>query len=54
MADELEPAKKELAELTKAGKIKCAEDVRSGLESYPSTVRLLMSGGNTGKLLLKL
>jgi len=54
MADELEAAKNDLAELVKAGKIKYTEDVREGLESYPATVRLLMSGGNTGKLLLKI
>jgi len=35
------------------GKIKYTEDIREGLETYPATVRLLMSGDNTGKLILK-
>lgn len=51
---ELNQARTELAQLAAEGKIKYKEDIREGLENYPSTVRLLMSGSNTGKLLLKL
>ena len=51
---ELGEAKAEIEALVKEGKVKYTEDIREGLESYPSMVRLLMSGGNTGKLLLKL
>ncbi len=46
-------AKAELVQLVEAGKLKYNEDVREGLEIYPSTVRLLTAGGNTGKLILK-
>jgi len=46
-------AKAELSALVAAGKLHYAEDIREGLEIYPSTVRLLTSGGNTGKLILK-
>jgi NADPH-dependent curcumin reductase CurA len=46
-------AKAELAGLVKEGKLQYVEDVHEGLETYPATVRLLFSGGNTGKLILK-
>jgi NADPH-dependent curcumin reductase CurA len=51
---DLNQARTELAQLAAEGKIKYKEDIREGLENYPSTVRLLMSGSNTGKLMLKL
>ena len=51
--DELGAAKAEIGGLAAAGKIKYSEDIREGLETYPSTVRLLLSGENTGKLILK-
>jgi len=54
MADELGPSRTEIAELVKAGKVKYSEDIREGIENYPACVRLLMSGGNTGKLILKI
>ena len=54
MADEGEASKKELADLAVSGKIVFSEDIREGLENYVSTVRLLMTGGNHGKLMLKL
>ena len=54
VADELLTVREEISALVTSGEVKYAEDVREGLENYPSTVRLLMSGGNTGKLLLKL
>jgi NADPH-dependent curcumin reductase CurA len=46
-------AKAELVPLVEAGKLKYNEDVREGLEIYPSTVRLLTAGENTGKLILR-
>ena len=49
----LPEAKAELASLVSKGKLKYTEDIREGLENYPSVVRLLMSGDNTGKLILK-
>lgn len=50
---ELGAAKAELVPLVKGGQVKYTEDIREGIESYPSTVRLLLSGANTGKLILK-
>ena len=46
-------AKAELSALAAAGKLQYTEDIREGLETYPATVRLLFSGENTGKLILK-
>ena len=47
-------AKKELSALSKEGKISYVEDIRDGIANYPATVRLLFSGENTGKLILKI
>jgi hypothetical protein len=47
-------AKAELGKLAAEGKIKYVEDIQEGIETYPATVRMLMSGANTGKLILKL
>lgn len=52
--DELGEAKTELMELVKEGKIVFNEDVREGLENYVDVVNLLFTGGNTGKLILKI
>jgi hypothetical protein len=51
---ELGEATAELGQHVKEGRIKYTEDIREGLENYISTVKLLLSGGNTGKLILKL
>jgi len=51
--DELNQVRTELAQLASEGKIQYKEDIREGLENYPSTLRLLMTGSNTGKLILK-
>lgn len=51
--DELAASTAELAGLVHEGKLKYTEDIREGLETYPSTVNLLMTGANTGKLILK-
>jgi len=47
-------AKAELAKLAIEGKLKYEEHVVEGLEKYPETVRMLMTGANTGKLILKI
>lgn len=51
--DELAEAKAELAALANEGKLKYVEDIQEGLANYPSTVRMLLSGTNSGKLILK-
>jgi NADPH-dependent curcumin reductase CurA len=51
--DELSTVRAELSGLVKKGDLKYVEDIRTGLENYPSVVRLLMSGDNTGKLILQ-
>lgn len=35
------------------GQLKCKLDIREGLESFPETLRELFSGGNFGKLVIK-
>ena len=52
--DELSVCKEELSQLALAGKVKYVEDIREGLENYPATLRLLLSGDNKGKLILKI
>jgi NADPH-dependent curcumin reductase CurA len=52
--DELGEAQSELLKLKKEGKLQFREDIREGIENYVDTVNLLFSGGNNGKLLLKL
>jgi NADPH-dependent curcumin reductase CurA len=36
------------------GKIRYREDVRDGLEGAPAALKDLFSGGNTGKLIVKI
>ena len=44
----------QLAAWYRAGKLKISEDVREGgLDAYPDVLNLLYSGGNLGKLVLK-
>ena len=52
--NEFGEATAELSQLVKEGKVKYAEDVREGIEGYIGTVKLLLSGANEGKLILKL
>lgn len=52
--DELQEAKSELMDLVKKGKITFKEDVREELENYVDVVNLLFTGGNAGKLMLKI
>lgn len=51
--DEFPGSRTEIARLVKEGKVKYSEDIREGIENYVETVNLLASGGNTGKLILK-
>mmetsp|Transcript_4367 Transcript_4367/g.6472 ORF Transcript_4367/g.6472 Transcript_4367/m.6472 type:complete len:341 (+) Transcript_4367:139-1161(+) len=51
---ELDDARAELAQLAVEKKIKYKEDIQEGLENYPTILRMLMSGSNKGKLILKL
>ena len=44
----------ELAVWHAAGKLKIREDVRTGgIDAYPDVLNLLFTGGNNGKLVLK-
>jgi NADPH-dependent curcumin reductase CurA len=53
-ADRIPEAIKELGAWHKAGKLKIREDVRSGgIDAYPDVLNLLYTGGNFGKLVLK-
>jgi NADPH-dependent curcumin reductase len=47
-------AQAELASWVAAGKIKAAEHIVEGLERAPEALNLLFTGGNTGKLIVKL
>mmetsp|Transcript_32053 Transcript_32053/g.75178 ORF Transcript_32053/g.75178 Transcript_32053/m.75178 type:complete len:339 (+) Transcript_32053:107-1123(+) len=49
----LQEAKAEIIKLVLDGKVKYAEDIQDGLENYPSVVRMLLSGANKGKLMIK-
>jgi hypothetical protein len=53
-ADRIPEAIQQLGEWHKAGKLKIREDVRGGgIEAYPEVLNLLFTGGNFGKLVLK-
>lgn len=53
-ADRIPDAIKELGAWHKAGKLKIKEDVRTGgLDAFPDVMNLLYTGGNFGKLVLK-
>jgi NADPH-dependent curcumin reductase CurA len=43
-----------MSEWMKAGKIKYEETVMAGIEKAPDAFLALVSGGNTGKMLVKL
>ena len=54
-ADRLDEATRDLALWHKEGKLKIREDVRTGgVEAFADTLNLLYTGGNNGKLVLKL
>jgi NADPH-dependent curcumin reductase CurA len=51
----VQPAfQKDMAEWMQAGKIKYEETVVNGIEKAPDAFLALFSGGNTGKMLVKL
>lgn len=52
--DELGDARAEYNKLKAEGKFKFKEDIREGLENYVDVVNLLFSGGNMGKLMLRI
>lgn len=53
-ADRIPEAIRELGAWHKAGKLKIREDVREGgIDAYPDVLNLLYTGGNFGKLVLK-
>lgn len=53
-ADRVPEAIRELGAWHAAGKLKIREDVRTGgIDAYPDVLNLLFSGGNNGKLVLK-
>merc|ERR1711862_35183 len=51
---ELGEARAEIKQLMKEGKLFFREDIREGIENYVDVVKLLLSGGNNGKLILKI
>ena len=54
-ADRIGEAMRELGAWHKAGKLKIREDVRTGgIDAFPEVLNLLYTGGNFGKLVLKL
>jgi len=53
-AKEYPRAAKELTQWVTEGKLKVVEDIKNGFENIPDTFFHLFTGGNTGKLLLKL
>lgn len=52
--DGLGEAQSELLKLKKEGKLQFREDIREGINNYVDTVNLLFTGGNNGKLMLKI
>jgi NADPH-dependent curcumin reductase len=53
-ADRIPEAIRDLGQWHKDGKLKIREDVRTGgIDAYPSILNLLFTGGNNGKLVLK-
>jgi NADPH-dependent curcumin reductase CurA len=53
-ADRIPEAMFELGSWHKAGQLKIREDVREGgIDAFPETLNLLYTGGNFGKLVLK-
>jgi NADPH-dependent curcumin reductase CurA len=52
-ADRYAEGGKQMAEWIAAGKLKTREDIVEGFDTFPETLNLLFTGGNTGKLVLK-
>jgi NADPH-dependent curcumin reductase CurA len=48
------PATEELATWLADGSLRCAEEILDGIERYPEALQFMFSGGNTGKLLVKI
>jgi NADPH-dependent curcumin reductase CurA len=53
-ADRYETALSDLVQWYRDGRLKFREDIREGgIEAYPEVLNLLFTGGNLGKLVLK-
>jgi hypothetical protein len=52
--DRFPAAQAEMAGWLASGKVKSAEHVVEGLENAPEALNLLFTGGNTGKVMVKL
>lgn len=53
-ADRYEEGLAEVTQWILDGKIKLAEQIEEGLESFPRAIEMLFKGGNTGKLIVKI
>ena len=54
-ADRIPEAIQHLADWHVSGQLKIREDVRTGgIDAFPATLNLLYTGGNNGKLVLKI
>tara|TARA_B110000305_G_scaffold242132_1_gene320265 strand:+ start:6884 stop:7885 length:1002 start_codon:yes stop_codon:yes gene_type:complete len=51
--DSIAPAKAQLSQWIKEGSIALPEEILQGIESYPEALGFMFSGGNLGKLLIK-
>ncbi|MEM9606305.1 MAG: NADP-dependent oxidoreductase [Actinomycetota bacterium] len=52
--ESVEPAQRELAQWMADGRIRLNETVLEGIERFPEALEVMFSGGNTGKLLVKM
>ncbi len=53
-ADRYEEGRQDIAAWIADGKLKMREQVEEGIESFPRALEMLFTGGNTGKLLVKI
>ena len=52
--DHYAEASKELLDLYKKGKLKIPYHIEDGIENFPLALQKLFTGGNTGKLMVKI
>ena len=52
--DSIAPAKAQLSQWIKEGSITLPEEILPGIESYPEALGFMFSGGNLGKLMVKI
>ena len=53
-AESIPEATSELSKLLEAGQLNVAEEVLDGIDRYPEALSFMFSGGNLGKLLVKI